>query len=168
MSNPTHAITIREPWIWAILAAGKRIENRTWSTKFRGPIYLHASVNVASKAAQRELLDKLQRAGSSLDALGSVMVDVDRRERQRKRIPLPYVRDLPRGALVATADLVDCTTAVPPGQELWADAGAVYFVLANVTPLAAPIPMSSLGIWRVSGRPRRRAAEPSRFAGACG
>ena len=37
------AISVRPPWAWAILHAGKDIENRTWKTKLRGTIAVHAS-----------------------------------------------------------------------------------------------------------------------------
>lgn len=37
------ALSGRQPWWWAILHGGKRIENRRWNTTYRGPIYLHAA-----------------------------------------------------------------------------------------------------------------------------
>lgn len=38
------ALSIRQPWAWAILHAGKRIENRDWKAcHYRGPLLLHAS-----------------------------------------------------------------------------------------------------------------------------
>jgi hypothetical protein len=37
------ALSIREPWIYAILHLRKNVENRTWPTKVRGRILLHAS-----------------------------------------------------------------------------------------------------------------------------
>jgi hypothetical protein len=37
------ALSIRQPWAWLILHAQKDIENRTWATKFRGPVLIHAS-----------------------------------------------------------------------------------------------------------------------------
>jgi hypothetical protein len=40
---PLLALSIRQPWLWAILRAGKRVENRKWRTDYRGPILLHAS-----------------------------------------------------------------------------------------------------------------------------
>jgi hypothetical protein len=40
---PEKALSIRQPWAWAILNAGKDIENRSWHTSFRGPVALHAS-----------------------------------------------------------------------------------------------------------------------------
>lgn len=36
------AISIRQPWSWAILNLGKNVENRTWPTNHRGPILIHA------------------------------------------------------------------------------------------------------------------------------
>lgn len=37
------ALSLREPWIYAILYLGKDIENRSWPTKVRERILLHAS-----------------------------------------------------------------------------------------------------------------------------
>src|SRR5687767_9679559 len=37
------AISIQQPWAWAILHAGKDIENRSWTTSFRGRIAVHAT-----------------------------------------------------------------------------------------------------------------------------
>jgi hypothetical protein len=41
--QPQYALSIRQPWAWLILNWGKRIENRSWPTKYRGPVWLHAS-----------------------------------------------------------------------------------------------------------------------------
>lgn len=43
MDRTIPALSLRQPWLWAILHAGKRIENRTWATKYRGRIRLHAA-----------------------------------------------------------------------------------------------------------------------------
>ena len=37
------ALSIRQPWAWLILHAGKDIENRDWPTRFRGRFLIHAS-----------------------------------------------------------------------------------------------------------------------------
>ena len=37
------ALSIRQPWCERILHEGKDIENRTWSTKYRGQVLIHAS-----------------------------------------------------------------------------------------------------------------------------
>ena len=40
------ALSIRQPWAWLIVNAYKDIENRTWSTDFRGRVYVHAGKRV--------------------------------------------------------------------------------------------------------------------------
>ncbi|MBP3531309.1 MAG: ASCH domain-containing protein [Thermoguttaceae bacterium] len=42
------ALTIRAPWAWAIAQGWKRVENRSWSTRFRGRIAIHAAVSKES------------------------------------------------------------------------------------------------------------------------
>jgi hypothetical protein len=36
------AITVCQPWAWAIIHGPKRIENRTWSTNYHGWLIIHA------------------------------------------------------------------------------------------------------------------------------
>lgn len=36
------ALSIRQPWAWLITNGPKDIENRSWFTKFRGPVLIHA------------------------------------------------------------------------------------------------------------------------------
>jgi hypothetical protein len=43
-------LTIRQPWAWAIFHAGKDVENRRWSTKYRGRLYVHAGLAVDDNA----------------------------------------------------------------------------------------------------------------------
>jgi hypothetical protein len=45
---PNVAISVRQPWAWAIVHASKPVENRDWSKRnpglsFRGPVCIHAS-----------------------------------------------------------------------------------------------------------------------------
>ena len=37
------ALSIRQPWAWLIANSFKDIENRSWNTKYRGPILIHAA-----------------------------------------------------------------------------------------------------------------------------
>lgn len=49
--NGTHkALTVKQPWAWAIAAGGKDVENRSWATKFRGPVLIHAGKTVDAEA----------------------------------------------------------------------------------------------------------------------
>ena len=38
------ALTIRQPWAWAIIFDGKDVENRSWNTSYRGDLAIHAGV----------------------------------------------------------------------------------------------------------------------------
>ncbi len=40
------ALSIRQPWAWLIVNGYKNIENRTWSTGFRGTFLVHASKKI--------------------------------------------------------------------------------------------------------------------------
>ncbi|MCL0047627.1 ASCH domain-containing protein [Dehalococcoidia bacterium] len=42
------ALSIRQPWAWLIVNGYKDIENRTWSTDFRGRIYVHTGQKIKS------------------------------------------------------------------------------------------------------------------------
>ena len=39
---PMRALTVKQPWAWAIIFGGKDIENRSWRTKYRGRVIIHA------------------------------------------------------------------------------------------------------------------------------
>lgn len=111
---PQRALSIRQPWAWAILYAGKRVENRSWYTAYRGQIFIHAGL-----AVEYEALDGLRE-----DIL---------------RVPEPRPPAV-RGALLATANLVDCVRAedVALDQYEWA-LGPWCLILDSIAPLASPI-----------------------------
>lgn len=74
------ALTVRQPWAWAIIHAGKDVENRTWPTEHRGPLAIHA--------------------GQQLDASGAGFL---------KRLDFyPCDDELLRGAVIGIVDVVDC------------------------------------------------------------
>lgn len=74
------ALTIRQPWAWAIIHGGKDIENRSWNTHHRGPLVIHAG-----KALERE----------SLEACGELAC---------RKMPAEF----DRGYLIGVVDVVDC------------------------------------------------------------
>ncbi|WP_319498034.1 hypothetical protein [uncultured Cohaesibacter sp.] len=50
---PTFALSVRQPWAWAIIHAGKDIENRSWQAinrglANRGPIAIHAAKGMSA------------------------------------------------------------------------------------------------------------------------
>lgn len=113
------ALTVRQPWAWAIVHAGKRIENRTRRTNFRGRFYIHAGL-----------------------AQTNWRLDLDVESRTAERYGFLFY-----GALIATAELVDCVYSeklVAP----WGEPGAWHWILDSVKPLKRVIPArGQLGLW---------------------
>lgn len=108
-------LSIRQPWVWAILHAGKRVENRTWSTSYRGPIAIHASKGMTEQEAN-EFADFYHHS-----------------IRGRGHPPLPDLHSLPRGGILGTADIVGCRDAAADKRKPcpWFF-GPYGFVLQNV------------------------------------
>jgi hypothetical protein len=108
------ALSIRHPWVDLILAGSKTIEIRTWSTRYRGPVLLHASS--AYGISEREASARLR---------------------------LPPPRPERMGAILGLAELVDCRpvrredwdcAVLPPLEgKLWA------WVFAEPRPVG-PVP----------------------------
>lgn len=104
------ALSIRQPWAWLILHAGKDIENRDWSTSYRGPILIHASKGMT--------IDEYEDAAD----FAFFHCGVESMEQREA---------LPRGGIVGIADIVDCVTE---SESPWF-VGRFGFVLRNARPL---------------------------------
>jgi hypothetical protein len=50
-------LSIRQPWAYLITQGSKNIENRSWPTEYRGPVLIHASLNINRKACATHGLD---------------------------------------------------------------------------------------------------------------
>ncbi|MBE7499735.1 MAG: ASCH domain-containing protein [Verrucomicrobiales bacterium] len=80
------ALSIRQPWAWLIVNGYKDVENRSWPTRHRGPLLIHAG---ASQVRLRE---------------DATWVE----ERFDIRLPVEY--DF--GGIVGIVDLLDCRERV--------------------------------------------------------
>lgn len=69
---PNIALSIRQPWCYFILRAGKDVENRTWPTNFRGPVLIHAS-----KTVDPDDRDEVRRLDLPLGGIVGVMTITD-------------------------------------------------------------------------------------------
>ena len=145
------ALSIRQPWLWAIMHAGKRIENRDWYCGYRGPILLHASRYYNGQ----EFWDVVSEDILPLVPAGQTP-------------PFVTVRMLQQtgGHLLARANVVDCLRpggTPPAGQEAWYT-GAFGIVLANVEALPEPVPCrGALGLFDVpfgASEPKPSEASP--------
>jgi hypothetical protein len=50
-------LSLRQPWASLIVAGEKKVENRSWYTRHRGPLLIHASKTVDLDACREHRLD---------------------------------------------------------------------------------------------------------------
>jgi hypothetical protein len=132
-------LSLKQPWAWAVAAGKKNIENRTWSTPYRGMVYIHAS-------------SKVDRAGA--DWL---------REEARVTPPSQYVH----GAVVAVAEVVDVVTKRDAAAFVPWFFGPYGFVLARIRRLAKPVSVTGrLGLAQAPRALQRRVERALRSAGS--
>jgi hypothetical protein len=100
------ALSIRQPWAWLIVNGYKDIENRSWQTRYRGPVLIHTG--------------RLLGAEEKADCY---------HVRKKFGIDVPSSFDL--GGIVGIATIIDC---VDHSRSPWFN-GPFGFVLVKVQPL---------------------------------
>ncbi len=138
MGLPRLAISIRQPWAWAIIYAGKDIENRDWPTKFRGPVCIHAAKGMTK--------DEYYYANRTIQ---HVVGAVDQAWLDRWLGVTAAPQRLNHGGIIGTAEIVDCVEA---SDSPWFF-GRYGFVLRNVRPVDFIPTKGALGFfdWREVG-----------------
>ena len=109
-------LSVRQPYAWAIIAGIKDVENRSWSTKIRGRIFIHAGKN---KQGLNDGMDHLKKKGV------------------RK---LPKEQDMIFGAIIGSVEIVDC---VKKHGSKWFKKGGAGFLLEKPKKLKAPVTMKA-------------------------
>ncbi|WP_262527784.1 hypothetical protein [Agrobacterium tumefaciens] len=89
---PKLALSIRQPWAWAVIYAGKPVENRSWrkrnpGLKFRGECCVHASKGM-TRAEYEEAADFMATLG----------------------VACPAPADLQRGGIIGVTTIADIVT----------------------------------------------------------
>ena len=114
----TLALSVHQPFTWAVFHAGMDVENRDWPTQQRGRILIHASAIVRHEdysIFQRACRDPEHWLCQAIACGGG----------------LPKKEDLPRGGIVGEAEIADCVTEHP---SPWFT-GPYGFVLRNARAL---------------------------------
>lgn len=141
------ALTLTQPWATLVAIGAKRIETRSWSTPYRGPLAIHAAKGMPRYAVDAFLCEPFYN---------------------ETLVPAGYVSSsmLPRGTVIATARLVrllPTTMSRPALDEIMAaegidpererafgdyTPGRWVWLLREVVMLPEPIPArGALGLW---------------------
>lgn len=111
---PKLALSIRQPWAHSIIYKGKTVENRSWSTQFRGRVCIHAAKGMTN-AEWQDGLETYRANNPSID----------------DDIAFPWKVDLKRGGIVGTVEIIDVVTFM---DSPWFF-GPYGFVLSNPQPV---------------------------------
>lgn len=125
------ALSVRPPWSWAIIYAGKRFENREWATNYRGTLLIHAS-----KKFDHDALDVFDLF----------------------RVDYSHVQNLDSwrgGGIIGMVDLIDCLRVDDElleldyfeGQEWISPTSKYAWQLDNPRPLPFKAYRGQLGLW---------------------
>ena len=66
------ALSVRQPWAELILSGAKNLELRTWSTRYRGTILIHASKTIENEVILKAGLDPSILARGALVGVAEV------------------------------------------------------------------------------------------------
>jgi hypothetical protein len=118
------ALTLRPHWAWLIVNGYKDIENRSWRTRRRGRIWIHAGSRSATKVEYENFL-------------------IICRERRIKRFP--QRQEFKTGGIVGSVNIVDCVT---DSRSYWFG-GDYGFVLENPRKTPFRLMKGRLGFFEV-------------------
>jgi hypothetical protein len=112
------ALTLIQPWATLIVHSGKDVENRSWPTRHRGGLLIHAGRKID--------LSGYQQAASY-------------------GIVLPEPDELPRGGIIGRVTVTDC---VQDSRSRWAEVGQYHWLLDDPVALPFEPCRGLLGLWR--------------------
>jgi hypothetical protein len=137
MPETIKAISLYQPWATLVAIGAKKIETRSWSTNYRGPLAIHAAKKWTGALKQIALDEPFKSALAG--AVGQ----------QITFLPGSDCITLPLGKIVAVCRLANCLRAEAvtrivhvSAQELAFgdfEAGRFAWMLDNVRPLFEPV-----------------------------
>jgi len=134
------ALCVLQPWAWAIIHGGKRIENRTWRTSYRGPLLIHAARS-----------QRLFGRGLPLEPVGPERLFVPQAQLRSELPGLPPLEQLAFGAVIGVVELREVMPleSVHPGPFV---EGPECWILAEPRAFARPVPCRGMpGLFEVPG-----------------
>lgn len=154
MTDHLRILSVRQPWAWSIIHAGKTVENRTRSLgPYRGPVLIHASLSIDAHAivTPSKIHPEFRAAADTYIA--------------QNTDPLKGSPWMNVGHIIGVVDLVDVHDPTEPLFGLtgchgectpWSEMGQFHLVLENPRALETPIPWAGgLGLrkteWQVDG-----------------
>lgn len=128
-----YCLSVRQPWASAIFEEKKLIENRTWTTGYRGILIIHSSGLYDPDYARSE-------------EFATCAISKSFTERVKKKV-------LPVGEVLGVVELYDI---VRDSTSLWARDACFHFKLRNARLLSQPVKArGNQKLWAPSDKLRR-------------
>jgi hypothetical protein len=125
------ALSVKDMYAYLIFHNGKDVENRTYPTRFRGELWIHASKK-------------------SMDLSETLLLMPDRFS-YPDAVNVRLRAEALNGCIIGSVRLVGC---VRNSVSEWAEKGCWHWVLENPVLLARPIPANGhLGLWEAGRIP---------------
>jgi activating signal cointegrator 1 len=138
-----HALTIHQPWATLFALSVKKMETRSWDTKVRGRVAIHAGLAMPCRIGERIMV-------------GPYEVERDQSGLLLRRDTLSHPYRLPLGAVVAIGDLFQTRSTTSGGhcpddmQLALGDhsPGRFAWSITSISRLPRPIPATGRqGFW---------------------
>ena len=116
-------LTVRQPWASLIMSGDKTLENRNWSTPYRGRLAIHSALALAPFVERAQV--------NTMAELGLC--------------PPVDLATAPRGVVLGTVQLVDIKIGL---DSIWTNDSTYQWILQDPQLFASPIPAPGrLGLW---------------------
>ena len=133
-------LSVKNPFAYLILQGGKDVENRTWTTDYRGRLYIHASGDTLPYPdSDSAPPDRYVEAGVPTGTKS----EEEWCERIKERAELWLLKSQ---SIIGYVDLVDI---IQNSSSPWSIEGQYHWILKNPTLLENPIRQvkGRLGLW---------------------
>lgn len=116
-------LSIQQPWAQLIASGIKEVDNRTWATKHRGKILIHASSKKVTASWYKKTFIEWAQVTANHQFFGNI----------------PYDDELPTCAIIGYVEVVDCVEGTDyinqifpePGSDQMADIKQLRFVYGD-------------------------------------
>lgn len=160
------AISLHAPWAWALMHAGKDVENRSKNFPRRrdgemvtGRVWVHASKGPGDKptfnGAARSMLETLWNSWGSAGLKDTTALFAATCLEHGDHAPtLEYLNGF-RGHIVGSIEVTGYRDPSDPPDSPWYIPGSLAVMVRNPKPLTKPVPAKgALGWWRPSEETR--------------
>lgn len=132
-------LSVRQPWAYAIFELGKDIENRTWTTRHRGLMLIHASKSQPSAVKIAELENIVLANELTTQSLKHT-------ENAHRFLKTSATNTYTLGSIIGSVELVDI---VQNSKSQWACENQHHWILQNPVLFSEPVYASGRqNLWR--------------------